>query len=725
MPLSRSNVGDSALPLLTPVVPAHPAPSLRQRLSRVAALVRYHRPAQLARRAAKVVRRRVLGRGGSLILPGWPDAAPELREHAALASIARRRIEFRRTSQARAVAERFALNRLRLLNVEVDLGQPVDWRLNRVVVLSPKKGSDPFFGQRLSAAESNVDGAAAGRNASAVGDELRPAHLWRFQFHYHEFLLDLAADARASSRPDGLDRAWRFILEWIEGNPVTDPRAHDDAWHPFCISRRLAVWVALWNLAPPPAGHRDWILRSLLQQARHLARNFEWDLGGNHLLENFRGLALAAAFLAGREADGWLDRVSRLLPAELGAQVLEHGEHFERSPMYHALVLEAVLDLGDALRPASPGVADCCAQTARRMADFLESILHPDGEIPLLGDSVLGEAPDPGRLMSAARAASGATKTAASAECAAAAHRCGPYWIWKDHNGDQLLFDAGPLGADHLPAHAHCDLLNIEVSIGGRRLIVDSGTCDYEANDLRRHCRSTAAHNVVEINGQDQCDVWSRFRMGRRGRPSPLETGETDGFHWARSGHDSYRHLGAARVGRWIGCRPGGPWFIVDSVDGSGVHSVVSRLHLHPDVRVERTGAEAVTLTLGDREVRIAVFGGGRLELGTGWHSPEFGRRQACSVLECRTSGSLPIVCGWWITPATALRKARDVTCSTARIAIAWEDQRETRLPFRSGGFVVRRARGVRHTSRSGAQGGREAAGGSEPVPTDRKVPTT
>src|SRR5262249_49892141 len=149
--------------------------------------------------------------------------------------------------------------------------------------------------------------------------------------------------------------------------------------------------------------------------------------------------------------------------------------------------------------------------------------------------------------------------------------RTGDYWVWRN-GGDFFLMDAGPVGADHLPAHAHSDLLTIEASSAGRRLVVDSGAYAYRDDELRRYCRSTAAHNVLQVDDRGQCDPWSRFRMGYRGRPTGLETGRTGQFDWARSSHNAYRRVGVPKVGRWVACRPGGPWLIVDWVIGEGQH---------------------------------------------------------------------------------------------------------------------------------------------------------
>ena len=106
-----------------------------------------------------------------------------------------------------------------------------------------------------------------------------------------------------------------------------------------------------------------------------------------------------------------------------------------------------------------------------------------------------------------------------------------------------------------MPAHAHADLLTFEASFGGRRLFVDSGVFNYEDDAMRRYCRSSAAHNVLQIDGHDQCDMWSRFRMGYRGWPTGLECGQTHGFHWARAAHNAYRRLGVPKLGRWLACR--------------------------------------------------------------------------------------------------------------------------------------------------------------------------
>jgi uncharacterized heparinase superfamily protein len=499
--------------------------------------------------------------------------------------------------------------RIRLLNQELHAGWPLDWQ------------SDAF--------------------------ECAP-RLWRFHLQYHEFLLDFAAELVAGVGASHLGEAWDCVLRWIEAFPDPRDARSDDAWHPYCLSRRIPVWCLLWTASPPATGVAGVVRDSLAWQAEHLRTNLERDLGGNHLLQNARGLIAAGCFFSGPAARRWLRTGTHVLLRELPEQVLAHGEHFERSPMYHREMLDLTTDVRDWTQEREPALADACGDTARRMADFLDAIAHPDGEIPLLGDSCLAEAcpastsiphgttpPGDARWSSTTRSAA-----------AAAARRVGDYWTWR-HERDYLLFDAGPVGPDHLPAHAHADLLNIEISIDGRRFVVDSGVFDYEDGPMRRYCRSTAAHNALEIDGASQCDMWSRFRMGHRGWPTSLFTGSEGGFDWTSAAHNAYRRLGAPTVGRWIACRPGGPWFIVDWALGGGRHVLSNRLHLHPDVRVELIAPHVARTRHGAATVVIAALGSHPLRLESGWYCPRLGEAQPATVLVCTREAALPAIGGW------------------------------------------------------------------------------
>jgi uncharacterized heparinase superfamily protein len=61
------------------------------------------------------------------------------------------------------------------------------------------------------------------------------------------------------------------------------------------------------------------------------------------------------------------------------------------------------------------------------------------------------------------------------------------------------LLDVAPIGPDYQPGHAHADTLSFELSLFGQRLLVNSGTSEYEISPVRQYERSTKAHNTVVL----------------------------------------------------------------------------------------------------------------------------------------------------------------------------------------------------------------------------------
>jgi uncharacterized heparinase superfamily protein len=96
-------------------------------------------------------------------------------------------------------------------------------------------------------------------------------------------------------------------------------------------------------------------LDSLAVQVRWLRRRLEWHLLSNHLFANAKALMFGGAFFDGPEAGDWREGGLRILAREVPEQVLPDGGHFERSPMYHAILLEDMLDLLNLSR-AFPGL---------------------------------------------------------------------------------------------------------------------------------------------------------------------------------------------------------------------------------------------------------------------------------------------------------------------------------------------------------------------------------
>lgn len=445
--------------------------------------------------------------------------------------------------------------------------------------------------------------------------------LWRFHLHYFDYLHLLDPRERA-----------RLCQEWIDRNPPD----RGVGWHPYPTSRRIANWCKVFDESAPGVVHG-----SLYRQAGHLARNLETYLSGNHLLENARALVLAGLYFGDAgEAPSWLRKGLEIYRRELPLQVLPDGGHYERSPMYHAHVLVGCLDVLNVL-PGEHDVRPLFRETARRMGRFLRGLVHPDGDVSLFNDATFDGAPSPASIGAYATAVGDLwTDDRASdprldryPEAGFYAYRAGPV---------TLVLDAGPIGPDHQPAHGHADIFSYELSIGERRMVSDSGVYQYRTGEMRTFCRSTMAHNTVEVDGADQAEVWDSFRVARRFDPVVEEAAELEqGFRFAGRLEGYSELIGDGVVHhRVFSCdRAGAGLRVEDRIDGEGTHEVFSRIHLHPDVEVRRT-SDGLALRHG--EVSMELTASEEIDVASGWYCPRFGVRMRRDVLAIGGRRRLP-----------------------------------------------------------------------------------
>ena len=198
------------------------------------------------------------------------------------------------------------------------------------------------------------------KSASDWNQPSRPK-LWLYNLHY---FADLNAED-ASSR-----HHWhcQMIDRWIAENP---PVA-GNAWEPYPLSLRIVNWVK-WGLQGNEL--KTFWQDSLALQARYLYQRIEWHLLGNHLLANAKALIFAGSYFSGPEAERWLTKAHTILQRQLTEQILADGGHFERSPMYHSLILEDLLDLLNLSRtyPHKPIVSLDIIQAMRHWLQKLDS----------------------------------------------------------------------------------------------------------------------------------------------------------------------------------------------------------------------------------------------------------------------------------------------------------------------------------------------------------------
>lgn len=485
-----------------------------------------------------------------------------------------------------------SLSRFRFLNREGAVGQPEDW-------------NDPD----------------------------KPA-LWRYQLHYFDDLNAEGAEDRRGWHQD-------LIRRWIDENPP----GKGVGWEPYPTSLRIVNWIK-WTLRDGGGMIPDSAVHSLAIQARWLECRIEYHVLGNHLLANAKALIFAGLYFDGEEANRWYRKGRDLLESEIEEQCLEDGGHFERSAMYHTFVLEDLLDCINLYQCYRRDLPNWVRPTAMAMRTWLEVMRHPDGEIPFFNDAAFGMAPTPVQLDEYADRLGAPGSADRTLE--RPVHGLAATGYTRVEVGPVVAFlDIAPIGPDYLPAHAHADTLSFELSLGGQRLFVNSGTSTYERGPRREWERGTAAHNTVEVDGEDSSEVWASFRVARRARVTRRKVDELDdGKVRIEGAHNGFRRL----PGRPVHSRewrfdPTG-LEIVDRVEGAGRHRVDLHLHLHPHWNSVAKGENEAEIVSSDGAVccEVSFEGSGQLHVERSRYAPEFGLLEPIDTLCYRVERSeLPI----------------------------------------------------------------------------------
>ncbi|MGC9966107.1 MAG: alginate lyase family protein [Syntrophobacteraceae bacterium] len=466
------------------------------------------------------------------------------------------------------------------------------------------------------------------------------SRLWKYNLYYFDYL-------HPASRLDP-SPGIGLIQDWVENNRPGAP----DAWDPYPTSLRLVNWIKYLSQIKPLPPELGSPIRSAYLQACRLEQSIEYHLLGNHLFKNAKALVFCGIFFKGKDAKRWLSKGISILSNELDEQILPDGGHFERSPMYHSMILEDCLDLlnvcANKPHPGLRKLSEILSERLPSMMRFLFGMTHPDGRIALFNDAAFGIEIPPQHLVEYYLKL--VEKPIPSMTDASWSFPESGYFIMAPRAGDRLIIDCGSIGPDYQPGHAHCDTLSLELSIKGHRVIVDSGCFQYEDGPIRQYNRGNSGHNTVSIDGQNQSEIWGAHRCARRAHPlhARLEHNGRDIIF--EGAHNGYRRLDGSPVH----CRrvhiSGKTYTIRDIIEGRGIHRIESRLHVNPAFSLDLISGGAVIKHLGESLASISSMHGQAIEKTDGWYCPEFGIKEPCCVLRISLPRvSLPCDTGWVI----------------------------------------------------------------------------
>ncbi len=296
---------------------------------------------------------------------------------------------------------------------------------------------------------------------------------------------------------------------------------------------------------------RSQLTAMVQQDLRRLKGNPEYHLLGNHLLENGFGLLWGGFFL--RDTAAWA-MGRRIVLTQLNEQVIKDGGHYERSPMYHTIILWRLLDTVNLIG------GHVFQRHAARMLGWLQQ--YPwDRTRGHMNDSAPDMTPTRDDLIDYGRRLGITPETVPMG--------ASEFRVLNGPGELQLLIDAGTPRPRYQPGHAHAGTLGVELYRGEDAILIDTGTSTYERCPRRDYERSTRAHNTVSIGSFDSSEVWSAFRVARRARVTIHE----DSPSRLEASHDGYRRgFGVTHTRSYD--TAGEPIVLTDRLTGPGAKSL-------------------------------------------------------------------------------------------------------------------------------------------------------
>lgn len=433
-----------------------------------------------------------------------------------------------------------------------------------------------------------------------------------------------------------------FLRDFIiKSMPYPAEKSSTSVWRGLEVAARVKVWSRIFYglintqyLSPAT----QLLMLSSLPDHAHYNRNFHG--GNNWLTMEISALATVATnFPEYKKSEEWLTYSVTAMMESMKDQVYPDGVQTELTSHYHNVSLrnfELFMEICNRAERPLPAFYN---ETLESMYSYIAHAIRPDGYRILNNDGDRGS--DRPLVLAGAEtydqtewqyiATNGAKGTEPTE---------GPsyFYPWAGHlisrsSYDSLahwsFFDVGPWGS----GHQHNDKLHLSIAAFGHDFLVDAGRFAYTgevARKFRPYARSSAAHNVVLIDGQGQAN-------GPTHAQEPIQAHRykiTENYDYASGTFDSFVNTeGEVNHQRAMLYVRGKFWVVVDRISTDRPRQIETLWHWHPATEVKeqqqqtiaqhRTGYLTV-MPVGEKSYSIELVEGQNQPELQGWYSPEY-----------------------------------------------------------------------------------------------------
>ncbi|MFN8580277.1 MAG: alginate lyase family protein [Gemmatimonadaceae bacterium] len=520
-------------------------------------------------------------------------------------------------------------------------------------------------------------------DSSACGD-----HKAIWEINRHQVLVTLGQAYWYSGDERFAQQALAWMDEWMDANP---PKRGINYASSLEVAFRAISWLwVLQLLRQSPSFTLPRFARAighLTIAARHLDRYLSTYFSPNtHLTGEALGLFLIGSQLAPvADAARWRDRGRDILLEQLPRHVQPDGIYFEQATYYQRYTAEFYLHLF-AHVGSDAATRETITPFLGALLESLESIMRPDGTIPLIGDD------DGGRLMfldgtggddiRGLLAAGGVALGRGDLAFGAAGGRADVVWLHGPRGVDAfgalskappaqlsrafmhggilvmrdgwsssasvMTIDCGPHGVYNC-GHAHADALAFDLTVHGRPIFVDPGTYTYTAPlDERDRFRSTAVHNTLTVNGESSSRMNGPFSWTSIARSSIDRWHTSPRVDFFEGSHDGYERVGIhAEVVRTIVFVKDGYWIVRDRITGGRRYDAMATFQAAIGLDVVPQSSDVVAVVEAEsRRERLRLHAPGAdqsVEIDVAWVSPAYGVRSAAARVRVRKQATGPL----------------------------------------------------------------------------------
>lgn len=443
--------------------------------------------------------------------------------------------------------------------------------------------------------------------------------LENYNLNYFDFITDI------KNPKEGELLINKWISDNIDYNTIP--------WHAYPVSLRIINWIKFLSLNNISNTNYD---NNIYKQTDWLTKNLEYHLLGNHLFVNAKALLFSGFYLNSEQSDRYIEQGTKIFNKEIKEQLLDDGGSFELSPMYHAIMLEDLLDIYNIIntspkRAQANKLLDSLYHTIKRMFLWLETMTHISGKYAHFNDSSSGVAPTLNELKQYADRLNLSESYIKSLDKKSVyLSNSGYCRLENDHA--YVICDGANVGPDYIPGHAHADTLSFEMSINDIEIFVNSGTSEYGISEERHRQRSTASHNTAEINNQNSSEVWAGFRVARRAKIISANFNKDEQQYSAS--HNGYHRLNNQVTHKRSWTLHDKSLKICDNFSGKSTYSTSTYFHLHPDITPNQTDSNKVTLKYNNSKICTLIFDPRLdIEISRSTYHPGFGETEENKVI--------------------------------------------------------------------------------------------